>query len=59
LLKELNSNRWQDEDAKQVAKKVKQRMQQAGKWMPDFAGSNKNKLKLKQRSLQVQAYLDQ
>ncbi|RLA20148.1 MAG: hypothetical protein DRQ62_10950 [Gammaproteobacteria bacterium] len=59
LLQELNSNRWQGEEAKQVANKVKQLMQQADKWMPDFSGTNKKKIKLKQRSLQVQNYLEQ
>lgn len=59
LLQELNSQCWQGEEAKQVANKVKQLMQQTGKWMPDFTGTNKKKLKLKQRSLQVQSYLEQ
>ncbi len=59
LLQELNNNRWQGEDAKLVATKVKQLMEQAGKWMPDFTGTNRKKIKLKQRSLQVQSYLEQ
>lgn len=58
LLQELKSGRWQGADAKQVAERVQQLMQQAGKWQPDFTGSNKKKLRFKERSLIVQAYLD-
>jgi len=57
LLKELESGRWDSNDAKIVAQKVKQLMEEAGKWMPDFAGTNKKKLKLKQRSEKVLQYL--
>ena len=32
-------------------------MEQAGKWMPDFAGDNKQKKKLKDRSQKVLSYL--
>ncbi len=59
LLQELNNNRWQGEDAKQVANTIKQLMQQTGKWMPNFTGTNKKKLKLQQRSIKVQSYLEQ
>lgn len=58
LLQELQSGRWKEQEAKQVAERVKQLMQEAGKWLPDFAGTNKKKLKLKERSLIVQSYLD-
>ncbi len=57
LLQELEKGRWQDEDAQQVAEKIKTLMEQADKWMPDFTGTNKQKIKLKERSLQVQRYL--
>ncbi len=58
LLQELESGRWQGEDVRTVAKKVQELMDAKGKWMPDFTGSNKKKLKLKDRSLKVQSYLD-
>jgi CRISPR-associated protein Csm5 len=57
LLQELEKGRWQDDDAKCVAEKVKALMEQAGKWMPDFAGDNKQKVKLKERSQKVMKYL--
>ncbi len=57
LLQELEKGRWQAADAKVVAQKVKALMEQAGKWMPDFAGDNKQKVKLKERSQKVLKYL--
>jgi CRISPR-associated protein Csm5 len=57
LLKELESGRWQNEDAKLVAEKVKALMEKENKWMPDFAGTNDKKLKLKERSQKVMTYL--
>lgn len=57
LLQELEKGRWQAADAKVVAQKVKALMVQAGKWMPDFAGDNKQKVKLKERSQKVLKYL--
>jgi CRISPR-associated protein Csm5 len=57
LLQELEKGRWQDDDAKVVAQKIKVLMEQAGKWMPDFGGDNKQKVKLKERSLKVLKYL--
>ncbi|MBL1266001.1 RAMP superfamily CRISPR-associated protein [Methylomicrobium sp. RS1] len=57
LLRELENGRWQGEDAKIVAQKIKALMEQARKWMPDFAGDNKQKVKLKQRSQKVCQYL--
>jgi len=57
LLKELESGRWQGEDAKAVAEKVKSLMEQAGKWLPDFEGTNKTKVKNKERCLKVLAFL--
>ena len=32
-------------------------MEQANKWMPDFAGDNKQKVKLKERSQKVLSYI--
>jgi CRISPR-associated protein Csm5 len=57
LLQELEKGRWQDDDAKVVAKKIKVLMEQASKWFPDFGGDNKQKVKLKERSLKVLKYL--
>ncbi len=57
LLQELEKDRWQGDDAKIVATKIKSLMEESGKWMPDFTGTNKQKVKLKDRSLKVQAYL--
>ena len=58
LLKELESGRWQNEDAKLVAEKVKALMEKENKWMPDFAGTNDKKLKLKERSQKVLTFLE-
>ncbi len=57
LLQELEKGSWQAADAKVVAHKVKALMEQAGKWMPDFTGDNKQKVKLKERSQKVLKYL--
>jgi CRISPR-associated protein Csm5 len=57
LLAELEKGRWQTDDAMVVAEKVKVLMEQAGKWMPDFAGTNDKKVKLKDRSQKVLSYL--
>lgn len=57
LLQELEKGRWEADDAKIVAQKVKALMEQNGKWMPDFAGDNKQKVKLKERSQKVLKYL--
>lgn len=58
LLQELEKGRWQGDDIKLAAEKVKELMTQAGKWMPDFSGDNKQKVKLKERSLKVQKLLE-
>lgn len=57
LLQELETGRWQNQDAQLVAERVKELMENAGKWMPDFAGTNDKKLKLKERSQKVLTYL--
>jgi CRISPR-associated protein Csm5 len=57
LLQELEKGRWKTADARVVAQKIKTLMEQAGKWMPDFAGENKQKVKLKERSQKVLIYL--
>lgn len=58
LLQALENGRWQGEDAKLVAQKVKTLMEQAGKWLPDYPGDNKQKVKNRDRSLKVKKYLD-
>lgn len=57
LLQELENGRWQDTDAKVVAERIKALMEQSAKWMPEFAGSNKQKLRFKERSQKVLKYL--
>lgn len=57
LLQELEKGRWQAADANIVAQKIKALMEQAGKWMPDFTGDNKQKKKLKERSQKVLSYI--
>jgi len=58
LLKALTESKWQGEDAKVVAKKIQGLMEATNKWIPEFTGTNKKKIKLKDRSLQVQSYLE-
>ncbi|MGZ8226251.1 MAG: RAMP superfamily CRISPR-associated protein [Methylococcaceae bacterium] len=58
LLQELTKGRWQGEDGKVVAAKIKGLMIAANKWMPDFTGSNKPKLKFKERSQKVLGFLE-
>jgi len=57
LLKALTDEKWQGDEAKKVAEKIQSLMQASDKWMPDFTGSNRKRLKLKERSTQVQTYL--
>jgi len=57
LLKELETGRWEGDDARIVAEKVKALMEAAGKWKPEFSGTNPKKLKLKERSQKVLRYL--
>ncbi len=57
LLQELEKGRWQGDDIKIVAQNVRALMEKTGKWMPDFTGENKQKLKLKERSQKVVKYL--
>jgi len=57
LLRALKEGKWQGEEAKIVAEKIQSLMTVSQKWMPDFSGTNKKKLKLKERSLEVCAYM--
>ncbi len=57
LLKALEDNTWQNpEDQDAVAKKIKEVMNAEGKWKPTFGGTNTQKLKLKERCLNVMRY---
>jgi CRISPR type III-A-associated RAMP protein Csm5 len=58
LLQKLEKAQWSSEDTKQVAEKIRQLMEKADKWHPDFTGSNKQKLKFKERSLKVLKFLN-
>jgi CRISPR-associated protein Csm5 len=57
LLQELDKGRWRGKECKVVAGKIKDLMAATSKWMPDFTGSNKQKLKFKERSQKVLSFL--
>jgi len=57
LLQELEKDRWQGDDSRIVALKIKTLMEQSGKWLPGFTGENKQKAKLKERSQKVLKFL--
>ncbi|MBL6986898.1 MAG: type III-A CRISPR-associated RAMP protein Csm5 [Methylobacter sp.] len=59
LLHKLDEAQLSKADRKQIAEKIKQLMIKADKWQPDFAGSNKSKLKFKERSLKVLKFLSE
>ncbi len=57
LLKALEKNRWPDRhDQDIVARRIQAIMQAEGKWKPNFGGTNKEKLRLKERCLKVMGY---
>ncbi len=58
LLKELTAGKWPDaSDQQVVAEKIKTLWEQEGKWIPDFSGKNKQKVKQKERCQTVRDYL--
>lgn len=60
LLQKLEQARsWDSTDKKQVAEKIQQLMTTAGKWCPEYVGTDKDKLKYKTRSLKVLAFITQ
>ncbi|RLA08821.1 MAG: hypothetical protein DRQ51_01340 [Gammaproteobacteria bacterium] len=58
LFNKLKQDNWDDEKhKKQVAQKIKQIWQDEKKWIPDFAGTNKQKKKIQQRCQEINKYL--
>lgn len=58
LLQKLEHANWHRADKKQVAEKIQQLMTTAGKWCPEYVGTDKDKLKYKARSLKVLAFIN-
>ena len=60
LLQLLEQNHWESEnEQKEVATIIKQKWHEENKWTPDFSGSNKQKLKQKERCIKIQKYLEE
>lgn len=58
LLQALQSGRWDDpDDQRTVAVRVRDLLNETGRWNPTFSGSNKAKTKQKARCLEVLKYL--
>ncbi|HHJ38547.1 MAG: hypothetical protein AXA67_08270 [Methylothermaceae bacteria B42] len=59
LFNQLMAGEWEDiGDQRIVAEKIKSLWQEEGRWNPDFSGTNKQKVKQKQRCLKVLEYLE-
>lgn len=58
LLQKMEQMRWSVEDKKQVAEKIQQLMIKSNKWCPDYTGTDKDKIKYKERSLNVLKFLN-
>jgi len=57
LLKGLESEHWQGEEACIAARYLKQLLEKNGSWMPEFSGSNKIKKKKHERTLKVMKFI--
>ena len=58
LQQALEAGHWQNsDDQRVVAEKAKALWQAKKKWIPDFEGTNKQKVKQKERCLVLQGYL--
>jgi CRISPR-associated protein Csm5 len=58
LMQAIIRNEWTDEhDISAVAKRIRSILDEKGDWMPDFNGTNKQKLKKKNRSLEILAWI--
>ncbi len=58
LLKALQTDEWDSaDDRKQVAEEIKQMWEAEKRWIPEFSGSNKKKLKIQKQCLAVLEYL--
>jgi CRISPR-associated protein Cmr6 len=59
LLRLLEKDQWQEEtEIIIVANKIKELMESNNEWKPDFSGTNKQKTRLKERSVKVMSYLE-
>ncbi len=59
LFHELTSDRWASpEDQGAVARRIKELFEADGRWNPEFAGTNKQKVKQKDRCLKILEYLE-
>jgi len=54
LTKGLKEQKWQENDARVVALKLKELLEKSGSWLPEYAGKNKNKMKIHKRSVIIQ-----
>ena len=58
LFNKLINNTWESkEDQLVVAEKIKQLWKADKKWNPEFTGKNKQKVKQKNRCINLQSYL--
>ena len=58
LMQAIERKEWTDEhDISDVAKRIRTILDEKGDWMPDFSGTNKQKLKKKNRSLEILAWI--
>lgn len=59
LIEALESSRFKDaETIRTAAEKARHLLQQAGTWMPDFSGTNKTKIKHRDRSLKIRDIIE-
>jgi len=57
LTKGLREELWQENEARMAALRLKALLQKTGTWLPEFAGTNKNKMKIHDRSKLVMRFL--
>jgi len=57
LFQGLQSARWQEGEAHIIAQHLQKLEEQAGSWIPNFSGSNKNKKKKHERTVKIMSFL--
>ncbi len=57
LFNRLTAGEWSESDQRIVARKIKTLWTLEGKWIPDFSGTNKQKVKQRERCRKVLEYL--
>lgn len=58
LMNALDQAKWTDpEQQAQVARRIRQLWEQGGRWMPDFQGTNKQKVKQRDRCRKVREWV--